>query len=82
MVKGNRIMIFLIGILCAWILFLFSSRKAMCQDPVPASISFSGESNATYFLDRDNAKLYRYNIQGRLTRTYTIGELGKDLQSK
>ncbi len=82
MAKGNRIIIFLIGVLCAWILFSVSSKKGICQDPIPSSISFSGESNAIYFLDRDNAKVYRYNIQGRLTRTYTIEELGKDLRSK
>lgn len=82
MAKGNRIIVFLVGVLCAWVLFSAYSKKGMCQDPIPASISFSGESNAIYFLDRDNAKLYRYNTQGRLTRTYAIEELGKDLKSK
>lgn len=74
--------IFIIGFLCAWILFTAFSKKATCQGMLPPSISFSGESNAIYFLDRDNARLYRYNTQGRLTRLYIIKELGKDLQLK
>lgn len=82
MAKGNKIIIFAIGVLCAWILFSVSSRTAVCQTSIPSSIAFSGESNVIYFLDRDNAKLYRYNMQGRLTRTYTVKELGKDLQLK
>lgn len=80
MVKENRILIFIIGFLCAWILFSVSLKKAMGESPIPSSISFSGESNVIYFLDRDNAKIYRYNMQGRLTRVFTIRELGKDLQ--
>ena len=82
MAKQNRLMVFIIGFLCAWILFSASSKKAICQSGIPSSVAFSGESNVLYFLDRDAAKLYRYNIQGRLTRTYTIKELGKDLESK
>lgn len=81
MVKENRILIFVIGFLCAWILFS-SSKNAISQSPLPSNVTFSGESNVIYFLDRNEAKIYRYNTQGRLTKTYIIGELGKDLQSK
>ncbi|MBU1852542.1 MAG: hypothetical protein KJ957_00675 [Candidatus Omnitrophica bacterium] len=81
MVKENRIVIFIIGFLFAWILFSSSSRNAIGQSTLPSSIAFSGESNVMYFLDRDNAKIYRYNTQGRLTRIYTVKELGKDLES-
>lgn len=82
MVKENRILIFIIAILCAWILFSMSSKKAVGESVIPSSVSFSGESNVIYFLDRANAKVYRYNIQGRLTRSYIIEELGKDLRLK
>ena len=82
MVKGTRVLIFVIGFLCAWILFSTYSRKAISQASIPSSIAFSGASNVMYFLDRDNAKVYRYNVQGRMTRSYTIQELGKDLGLK
>lgn len=82
MVKEKRIPVFIIGFLCAWILFSVSLKKAACESSLASNISFSGESNVIYFLDRSNAKLYRYNTQGRLTRTYTIKELGKDLGLK
>ena len=81
MVKENRILIFLIGFLCAWILFS-ASKKAMSQSSIPSNVAFSGESNVIYFLDRDTSTLYRYNVQGRLTRSYIIEELGKDLKSR
>ncbi|MEE8317614.1 MAG: hypothetical protein V3S13_01735 [Candidatus Omnitrophota bacterium] len=82
MVKETRVLIFVIGLLCAWILFSTYSRKAISQPVIPSSIAFSGASNVMYFLDRDNARLYRYNIQGRMTRSYTIQELGKNLDLK
>ena len=82
MVKESRILIFIIGFLCAWILFSANSKKATGQSLIPPSVAFSGESNVIYFLDRENAILYRYSAQGRMTRSYIIKELGKDLQSK
>ena len=82
MVKENRILIFIIGFLCAWMLFSGSSKNAIGQSAMPASVTFSGEGNVLYFLDRAESKLYRYNTQGRLTRLYIIDELGKDLKSK
>jgi len=80
MVKENRMMVFIIGFICAWILFSVYSKGAISQSAVPSGISFSGESNVIYFFDSENAKLYRYNMQGRLTRTYIIEELGEDLK--
>lgn len=82
MVKENRILIFVVGLLCAWILFSAFSKKAMSQSSIPSSVAFSGESNVIYFLDRDTSTLYRYNVQGRLTRSYIIEELGKNLKSR
>ncbi len=82
MAKENRIVVFLIIVLCAWFLFSAGSKKAAGEDAISPNVSFSAESNVMYFLDRDNAKIYRYNTQGRLTRTYIIKELGKDLQLK
>ena len=82
MVKGNRILIFIIGFVCAWILFAAPLKDVNSQSAVPSSVSFSGESNVIYFFDRSEAKLYRYNVQGRLTRTYTIEELGEDLKPR
>jgi sugar lactone lactonase YvrE len=82
MVKETRILIFVVGLLCVWSLFSTYSKKAVSQASIPSSIAFSGESNVIYFLDRDNARLYRYNVQGRLTRSYTIQELGKNLDLK
>ncbi len=80
MVKENRILIFILGFIFAWVLFFASSKSAISQSTIPSSIAFSGESNVMYFLDRSDSKIYRYNTQGRLTRTYTIEELGEDLR--
>ncbi len=82
MVKENRILIFVLGFVFAWILFFASSKNAVSQSTIPSSVAFSGESNVMYFLDRNEAKIYRYNTQGRLTRTYIIEELGEDLRPK
>ena len=83
MVKGNSILIFVIGFICAWILFSASLKNARGEyTSVPNSVSFSGENNVIYFFDRSEAKLYRYNTQGRITRIYVLKELGKDLQSR
>lgn len=82
MVKEGRILIFIIGFLCAWILFFANSKKAVGGPLIPSSVAFSGESNVIYFLDRQRAMLYRYNTQGRMTRSYIIKELGKDLRLK
>ncbi len=82
MVKENRILIFIIGFLCAWIFFSDFTGETNAQSALPSNIGFSGESNVIYFLDRDTSTLYRYNTQGRLTRSYIIEELGKDLKSK
>lgn len=80
MAKENKILIFAVGFICAWLLFSFFSKKAACQSSLPSNISFSGESNVIYLLDRESATIYRYDIQGRMTRRYVIKELGKDLQ--
>jgi hypothetical protein len=61
---------------------LLLSGEASSSSVVPPSVSFSGESNVMYFFDRESGKIYRYNTQGRLTRTYRIEELGKDLQMR
>lgn len=82
MVKENRVLIFLIGFICAWFLFSVFSRKTTCQSVLPSNISFSGESNVIYLLDKDNAIIYRYDTQGRMTRRYIVKELGKNLQLK
>ena len=76
----NRVCIFIFGFIFLSVLFSELSDRAAGRSSLPASVSFSGESNVLYFFDRENAKLYRYNTQGRLTRTYIIEELGKDLQ--
>ncbi|MBU4312851.1 MAG: hypothetical protein KJ706_09065 [Candidatus Omnitrophica bacterium] len=82
MVKENRILIFIIGFLCAWTFFSNFTGETKAQSALPSNITFSGESNVIYFLDRDNGIVYRYNTQGRFTRSYIIEELGKDLKSK
>lgn len=82
MVKENKILMLVIGFICAWLLFSVFSKKAACQSALPSNISFSGESNVIYLMDRDNATIYRYDTQGRMTRKYVIKELGKNLQLK
>jgi hypothetical protein len=57
-------------------------QKAHSQPALSGNISFAAESNSMYFLDRDEAKVYKYNIQGKLVRIYTVKELGKDLLLK
>lgn len=79
MVKESRILIFIIGFLCAYVLFSAFSRKVACQSMAPSSLTFTAASDVIYFFDRENAKIYRYNTQGRLTRTYILKELGKEL---
>ena len=49
---------------------------------IPQNVYFSGDSSNLYFFDRDDARVYKYNTQGKLTRAYTIKELGKDLALK
>ena len=79
MVKENRILIFIIGFLCAWVLLSAPLKKAIGQSPIPPSVTFSGASDVIYFFDRENAKIYRYNTQGRMTRAYVVRELGESL---
>lgn len=75
----KKILIFSIGFLCAWIIFSIGLKKGACQINMPQNIYFSGDSSNLYFFDRDDAKIYKYNTQGKITRTYTVKELGKDL---
>ena len=78
----KKILIFSIGFLCAWIIFSIGLKKGACQINIPQNIYFSGDSSNLYFFDRDEARVYKYNTQGKLTRTYTVKELGKDLLLK
>ena len=80
MAKQDRMLIVVVVFVFLGCLFLIALGKVRSEGLIPSSVSFSGESNVIYFLDRDNAKLYRYNVQGRLTRSYTIKELGKNLE--
>jgi len=82
MVIAKKAFIFIIGFLCAWILFSMGIKKGACQINLSPNISFSSDNSNFYFLDRDESKIYKYNAQGKLTRTYIIKELGKDLLSK
>jgi sugar lactone lactonase YvrE len=75
----KKILIFSIGFLCAWIIFSIGLKKGVCQMNIPENVYFSGDSTNLYFFDRDEARIYKYNTQGKLTRTYTVKELGKDL---
>ena len=78
----KKVLIFSIGFLCAWIIFSIGLKKGACQVNIPQNIYFSGDSTNLYFFDRDDATVYKYNTQGKLTRTYVIKELGKDLVLK
>ena len=78
---AKKVFVFLMGFLCAIILSM-PIKKGVCQSSIPSNISFSADSNSIYFLDRDEARLYRYNTQGKVTRIYNIKELGKDLLPK
>ncbi len=81
MVKENRFLTFIAGFFCACALIFFSSpEKGECKTSISPGVTFSGESNVLYFLDRDNGILYKYNIQGRMTRAFAIEEVGKDLK--
>ena len=79
MIILKRVFIFFIGFICAWIIFSMGIKKGACQINISPNISFSGDSSNLYFFDRDDATIYKYNTQGKLTRTYTVKELGKDL---
>lgn len=78
----KKIFIFLVGFLCAWSLFSMGIKKGNCQGGLPANIYFSADNSNIYFLDKDEARIYKYNTQGKLTRTYTISELGEDFVSR
>ena len=78
----KKVLIFSIGFLCAWIIFSIGLKKGACQVNIPQNIYFSGDNSNLYFFDRDDATVYKYNTQGKLTRTYVIKELGKDLVLK
>jgi len=82
MIIAKKVFIFFIGFLCAWIIFSIGLKKGACQTGIPQNVYFSGDSSNLYFFDRDDARVYKYNTQGKLTRAYTIKELGKDLALK
>lgn len=82
MIIAKKVLIFFIGFLCAWILFSIGIKRGACQINPPSNISFSTDNSNLYVLDKDESRIYKYNSQGKLTRTYTIKELGKDLVSK
>ncbi|MEK6732941.1 MAG: hypothetical protein AABY55_04875 [Candidatus Omnitrophota bacterium] len=82
MIVIKKALIFLIGFICAWVLFSAGIKKGVCQINIPPGISFSADSSNFYFFDRDEARIYKYNTQGKFTRAYSIKELGKDLQPK
>lgn len=82
MIIAKKAFIFFIGFLCAWILFSIGIKRGVCQTGLPPNISFSADSSNFYFLDRDESRIYKYNTQGKLTRTYLVKELGKDFQPK
>ena len=79
---AKKVVIFFIGFLCAWVIFSMGIKKGTCQINIPSNIYFSGDSSNLYFFDRDEALVYKYNTQGKLTRTYRVKELGKDLLLK
>lgn len=78
----KRVLIFSIGFLCAWAMFSMGLQKVTCQTNMSANVLFSADSSNFYFLDKDESKVYKYNTQGKLIRTYTIKELGKDFLSR
>ena len=82
MIIAKKAFIFFIGFLCAWILFSMGIKRGACQTNLSPNISFSADSSNFYFLDRDESMIYKYNMQGKLTRAYTIKELGKDFLSR
>ena len=82
MIIAKRVLIFFIGFLCARVIFSIGVKKGTCQINIPPGISFSSDGSNFYFFDRDEAKIYKYSTQGKFTHTYSIKELGKDLQSK
>ncbi len=78
----KKILIFSIGFLCAWAIFSMGVKKGACQINIPSNILFSADNSNFYFLDKDESKIYKYNMQGKLTHTYIIKELGKDFLYK
>lgn len=78
----KKILIFSIGFLCAWILFSAGMKKGSCQVNLPSNISFAADSSSFFFFDRDEAKVYAYNAQGKIIHTYAVKELGKNLISQ
>ncbi len=82
MIIAKKAFIFFIGFLCAWVIFSIGVKKGACQINISPNILFSADNSNFYFLDRDESKVYKYNTQGKLTRTYIIKELGKDFLYK
>ncbi|MEK7868042.1 MAG: hypothetical protein AAB157_01560 [Candidatus Omnitrophota bacterium] len=82
MIIAKKAFIFFIGFLCAWVIFSIGVKKGACQINISPNILFSADNSNFYFLDRDESKVYKYNTQGKLTRTYIIKELGKDFLFK
>jgi hypothetical protein len=73
----KKIFIFFIGFLCAWVIFSMGVKKGACQINILPNILFSADNSNFYFLDRDESKVYMYNLQGKLSHTYIIIVLGK-----
>ena len=82
MIIARKVFIFFIGFLCAWVIFSMGVKKGACQINIPPNILFSADNSNFYFLDRDESRIYKYNMQGKLTHTYIIKELGKDFLYK
>lgn len=82
MIIAKKVFIFFVGFLCAWVIFSMGLKKGSCQSNMPPNVLFSADSNAFYFLDKDESKVYKYNTQGKLIRAYVIKELGKDFLSR
>ncbi len=82
MIIAKKAFIFFIGFLCVWVIFSMGVKKGACQINIPPNILFSADNSNFYFLDRDESRIYKYNMQGKLTHTYIIKELGKDFLYK
>lgn len=82
MTVAKKAVIFFAGFLCAWAIFSMGVKKGNCQTNISPNILFSADSSNFYFLDKDEFRIYKYNIQGKLIHIYIIKELGKDFLSK
>lgn len=76
----KALLIILIAVLITNTFLNLFCSKVSAQSGLFSGISFFVDSGAIFFFDSSTGKIYHYNLTtGRLSKTYVLKELGRDL---